>query len=111
YDDACFVGATPERLISLHDGTAVTMALAGSATRGDTPSEDERIEQELLHDSKELSEHAIVVRALWEGLSQVCTRVILDSSPRVRKLDNVQHLLTTVRGQVRPGTNVLDLVE
>src|SRR5262249_20946584 len=40
---ACFVGATPERLVALHGGTATTMALAGTAPRGDTPEQDRAI--------------------------------------------------------------------
>jgi isochorismate synthase len=109
--DACFLGATPERLISLRDGTATTMALAGSARRGDTPAEDQRIEQGLMHDCKERDEHAIVVSALRESLARACTRVVVDAAPRVHKLGNVQHLLTAVRGRVAAGRSVLDLVE
>ena len=37
-----FVGATPERLVALSDGVAVTAALAGSTRRGATPDEDMR---------------------------------------------------------------------
>jgi isochorismate synthase len=109
--DACFLGATPERLISLHEGMATTMALAGSAPRGRDADEDARIEQRLLDDPKERDEHAIVVSALKDSLGPLCERVVVDAAPRVRKLDNVQHLLTTIRGQVKPDRSVLDLVE
>jgi isochorismate synthase len=108
---ACFLGATPERLIGLRDGTASTVALAGSVPRGATPSQDAALADELLGSPKERSEHAIVVGALQEGLAQVCTRVVADARPRVEKLANLQHLLTLVRGTVAPGTSVLDLVE
>jgi isochorismate synthase EntC len=52
-----------------------------------------------------------VVSALRASLARVCTRVVVDALPRVHKLDNVQHLLTTVRGQVTAARSVLDLVE
>jgi isochorismate synthase len=109
--DACFLGATPERLIALHDGTASTIALAGSVARGATPGQDAALAEQLVRSPKERSEHAIVVDALHEGLAQVCTRVVADARPRVEKLPNVQHLLTLVRGQVAPGVSLLDLVE
>jgi isochorismate synthase len=108
---ACFVGATPERLIALKDHTATTMALAGSAPRGGTAHEDALIAQALLGDPKERDEHAIVVDSLRESLMQVCSGVVVDASPRVHKLENVQHLITAVRGQVERGQSVLDLVE
>src|SRR5207237_2186187 len=38
--DACFLGATPERLISLRAGLASSMALAASIGRGATPAQD-----------------------------------------------------------------------
>ncbi|HEX8968716.1 MAG TPA: chorismate-binding protein, partial [Chloroflexota bacterium] len=42
---------------------------------------------------------------------EVCTRVVADAEPRLRRLSNVQHLFTPVRGQLPGGRSVLDLVE
>jgi menaquinone-specific isochorismate synthase len=109
--DACFLGATPERLVALHDGTATTMALAGTGPRGATPEQDCLLGQRLLADPKERNEHAVVVDALREGLAEVSTRVVADAEPRLHKLANVQHLVTPIRAQVQPGRCVLDLVE
>ena len=102
--DTCFLGATPERLIALHDGTASTVALAGSGPRGATPDEDQRLAEQLLRDPKERAEHAIVVGALRDGLGQVCTRVISDSQPQIRQLANVQHLLTPCAARSPPAS-------
>jgi isochorismate synthase len=113
YAGVCFIGATPERLVSLHHGTASTMALAGSFARGATPREDQAQAERLLHNPKERAEHAFVVRALRDGLAGdgLCTRIMADAEPRVRTLANVQHLFTPIRGQVAPGRGVLDLVQ
>jgi isochorismate synthase len=111
HEEATFLGATPERLIVLHAGTASTMALAGSISRGATLAEDEQLAQQLLHDPKERAEHEVVVAALRNGLAEVCTRVIAHTQPRVERLANVQHLLTPIRGQLAEGRTVLDLVE
>ncbi|MCA1644035.1 MAG: isochorismate synthase [Chloroflexi bacterium] len=109
--DACFLGATPERLIALHHGAASTMALAGSFPRGASPAQDRALADQLRQDPKERAEHAIVVGALRDGLAEVCTRIVADAQPRVQKLPNLQHLVTPIRGQVGPGRGVLDLVE
>jgi salicylate biosynthesis isochorismate synthase len=110
--DACFLGATPERLITLRNGFASTAALAGSIGRGATPDEDRQLADRLLRDPKERAEHAVVVTALRDGLSAhgLCVRVVADARPRIHQLPNLQHLLTPVRGQVASGRDVFDLV-
>lgn len=47
-----FIGASPERLISLKNNQLITDALAGSAPRGKTPIEDINLGQELLNSEK-----------------------------------------------------------
>jgi isochorismate synthase len=107
---ACFLGATPERLVALHDGTATTMALAGTAPRGETPEQDRAIGERLLRDPKERTEHAVVADALREALAPLATRVVADVEPRLHVLPNVQHLITPMRAQMQAGRGVLDLV-
>jgi isochorismate synthase len=107
---ACFLGATPERLVALHAGTATTMALAGTAPRGATPAEDRAIAHRLLADPKERNEHAVVADALRESLAPIATRVIAEAEPRIHALPNVQHLITPIRAQMSEGRGVLDLV-
>jgi isochorismate synthase len=112
HGDACFLGATPERLITLRNGTASTMALAGSVARGATQAEDDLLAQEFLRNPKERAEHAIVVRALRDGLATdgLCSGIVADAEPRVQKFPNLQHLMTPIRGQVARGRCVIDLV-
>ncbi len=107
---ACFLGATPERLVALHGGTATTMALAGTAPRGETPDQDHAIGERLLRDPKERTEHAVVADALREALAPLSTRVVADVEPRLHVLPNVQHLITPIRAQMQQGRGVLDLV-
>jgi len=107
---ACFLGATPERLVTLRAETATTMALAGSAPRGASPDEDGAIGHRLLHDPKERTEHAVVVDAVRAALAPFSTRLMADAEPRLEKLPNVQHLCTPIRAQVKPHHGVLDLV-
>jgi isochorismate synthase len=109
--EACFLGATPERLVALHAGTATTMALAGTAPRGATPDQDRAIAERLLADPKERIEHALVADALRECLAPIATRVVANAEPRIHALPNVQHLITPIRAQMRQGRGVFDLVE
>ena len=105
-----FVGATPERLVQAQDGQIHTMALAGSAQRGETEEEDTRIGMELLQSEKNNSEHAIVVAMVREALENHCTHVHVSTAPQLHKLKNIQHLKTTIGGELIPGRCILDIM-
>ena len=105
-----FVGATPERLVHAEDGQIHTMALAGSAQRGETEEEDTRIGMELLQSAKNNSEHAIVVAMVREALENHCTHVHASAAPQLHKLKNIQHLKTAIEGELIPGRCILDIM-
>ena len=105
-----FVGATPERLVQAQNGQIHTMALAGSARRGETEEEDARIGMELLQSEKNNSEHAIVVAMVREALKNHCTHVQVSSVPQLLKLKNVQHLKTPILGELIAGRCILDIL-
>ncbi len=106
----CFVGATPERLIQARDGQISTMALAGSAGRGVSAAEDERLGTDLLQSEKNKREHAIVVAMVREALLQHCTKVRVSPAPQLLKLQNVQHLMTPMTGKLDAGRCILDVM-
>jgi isochorismate synthase len=105
-----FVGATPERLVQARDGQIQTMALAGSARRGETEEEDARLGAELLQSEKNKSEHEIVVATVREALTNHCTHVHVSTMPELLKLRNVQHLKTPIVGELIPGRCILDIM-
>lgn len=110
-DDQCFLGATPERLVQLRAGEVKTMSLAGSIARGKSAAEDERLGQALLHSDKDRAEHAFVVQAIVEALSELCAPLEIPAQPGLLKLGNIQHLSTPITGRLANGHTVLDLVE
>ncbi len=105
-----FAGATPERLVQAQDGHIHTMALAGSARRGSTEEEDQRIGDELLHSDKNQGEHAIVVDMVRDALGEHCTEVSVSPTPHLLKLKNVQHLETPISGVLLKGRCILDVM-
>ncbi len=105
-----FVGATPERLVQAQNGQIHTMALAGSAPRGTTVEEDERIGVDLLRSEKNSIEHSIVVARVREALLAHCRKVSVSETPRLLKLRNVQHLQTPIVAELLPGRCILDVI-
>ena len=105
-----FVGATPERLVQAQNGQIHTMALAGSAPRGTTVEEDERIGATLLQSEKNSIEHSIVVARVRDALLAHCQEVSVSATPRLLKLRNVQHLETSIVAELVPGRCILDVI-
>ena len=71
-----FIGASPERLVSLRGRELRTMAMAGSARRGLDRATDEALAAELMASDKEREEHAVVVAMLREALAPVTEELL-----------------------------------
>ena len=101
--DTCFVGATPERLVRLEDGAVQSEALAGSIPVGEAEG--------LLESAKDALEHRLVVNDVVAALEPYCESVDYKSTPRLKRLRDVAHMETPIRGTLRQDAHVLDLVE
>jgi menaquinone-specific isochorismate synthase len=105
-----FIGASPERLVRVSQGAIETEALAGSARRGAGASEDAALAAGLLRSEKDLREHRHVIDSITRRLEPLGARLEHPETPAVRKLANVQHLHTPMRGKLPEGVRLLDLV-
>ncbi|MEH2281318.1 MAG: isochorismate synthase MenF [Nostoc sp.] len=104
-----FIGASPERLISINNQQLITDALAGSAPRGKTPAEDAANANRLLNSEKEKHEHSLVLDFITQRLSQLgLLPQIL--APRLRQLSNIQHLWTPISAVVPANIHPLKIV-
>lgn len=105
-----FIGASPERLISLKNNQLVTDALAGSSPRGKTPIEDINLGQELLNSEKNLREHQVVVDFIIERLLSLGLTPDVTDLPCLRQLTNIQHLWTPIKCQVSTNIHLLEIL-
>jgi menaquinone-specific isochorismate synthase len=104
-----FVGASPERLLSVRNGQLITDALAGSAPRGKTANEDERLARELLASEKERREHQAVSDFITRNLTRLGLKPRRSPS-RLLKLSNIQHLWTPIQAGLPIGIHPLEVV-
>jgi menaquinone-specific isochorismate synthase len=105
-----FIGASPERLISIRDRTLITDALAGSAPRGKTTHEDGELAEGLINSKKERHEHHVVVEFLTQTLRQLGIQPQFASAPRLLQLSNIQHLHTPIRADLPNHLHPLDIL-
>lgn len=107
---SAFMGASPETLARLVDGSVGCTAVAGSTPRGNSPEADRMLANALLRSEKDVREHNFVVEDMVERLSRWGDPVEVDPNPGVLTLSRIQHLVTRIRARVPEGTDVLDLI-
>jgi len=104
------IGSSPESLIKTRGNTVISNPIAGTKRRGSNAEEDKRIEQELLHDEKELAEHRMLVDLGRNDLGKVCEfgTVQIEKYMSVEKFRHVIHLVSEVSGKLHPEKTALD---
>jgi anthranilate synthase component 1 len=105
------VGSSPEALVSVSNGNAITHPIAGSRPRGINHEADQRNEAELLADNKEKSEHLMLVDLARNDLLKVCepSSVTVTEFMQVHKFSHIMHLVSTVEGKVERGRSAVDV--
>jgi len=107
--DGAYVGASPELLVRRDGARAQTVALAGTTRRSADPSVDDHLGEQLLHSAKDREEQAIVARRIEQTLRPVSVWVAAADEPVLVKVQNVQHLATPIRAQLRDPLPVVEL--
>ncbi|MGC9452952.1 MAG: isochorismate synthase [Oceanipulchritudo sp.] len=108
---ASFIGATPERLVAVRDGRFFTEAIAGSAGRGTNAAEDARLAGGLMNSEKDLREHRHVVDSIRRRMAGLGIKAAIPPGPGLLVLPNVQHLQTSIEGDLPGDLHILDLAE
>ncbi|WP_330632364.1 isochorismate synthase [Halocatena halophila] len=109
-NDRQFLGATPERLVTVAGKTLTTGALAGTTSRGATPEDDETLADRLRESEKDNHEHDLVIDTIRQQLEPL-TSSITTSERRLRRLATVQHLETPVTATLTDDGHVLSMIE
>ena len=106
------ISSSPERLVSLRDGLVETRPIAGTRPRGATPSQDDDLSSELLAHPKERAEHIMLIDLERNDLGRVCLNgsVEVDELMVVESYAHVHHIVSNVRGQLRPELHPADLI-
>ncbi|MGD8921841.1 MAG: isochorismate synthase [Candidatus Zixiibacteriota bacterium] len=109
--DSAFIGVTPERLFRRLGDEIECEALAGTRPRGKTETEDDALGNELLNSEKDVREHRYVLDSIVENLTDFCSGRVIHEDAAVLKLPSVQHLLSRLKGKLRPGVTDEDILK
>ena len=107
------LSASPEPFLSLDtDGIVATDPIKGTRPRGRDRNEDRALACELLTSAKDRAENVMIVDVLRNDLGRVCLPGTV-RVPRLCRLERtaaVQHLVSTVTGQLAPDRDAFDLL-
>jgi anthranilate synthase component 1 len=108
-DDLHVVGSSPEVLLRVEEGELTVRPIAGTRPRGATPEEDQALQLELEADPKERAEHLMLVDLGRNDVGRVAQfgSVRLTAFMTVERYSHVMHLVSEVRGTLRPELDAL----
>lgn len=112
FDDEELMSTSPETLVRLQNGRLTTFPVAGSRPRGKNPREDEALEQDLMADEKELSEHNMLVDLGRNDLGRISRfgSVEVTRYMMVHRYSKIMHICSQVEGDIREDKDALDAV-
>ena len=110
YGDYKLIGSSPESQILIQQGKAIMHPIAGTFKRTGDDEVDQDAAEKLLHDSKENAEHVMLVDLARNDLSRQCEDVSVVHYRQVQYYSHVIHLVSEVKGKVRPDSNPFQLL-
>jgi len=116
FGDMQIVGSSPEILVRQEKRSAekiVTIRpLAGTRPRGANPEEDERLAKELLADPKEIAEHVMLIDLARNDVGRIAKTgsVKLTDSMSIEKYSHVQHIVSSVEGDLLDNMSNMDVL-
>ena len=107
------ISSSPERLIKVENNVVETRPIAGTRPRGISVEEDRSLMRELFLSEKERAEHMMLVDLERNDLGRICTT----GSVRVTELmfleqySHVNHIVSNIRGRLKPDTSVAEILK
>jgi anthranilate synthase component 1 len=108
--DTHVLGSSPEMLVRVTGRKLEYRPIAGTHPRGRNAAEDDRLEQQMLHDEKERAEHVMLVDLGRNDLGRVSEygSVKVRDLMYVERYSHVMHLVSALEGKLRPELDSLD---
>jgi anthranilate synthase component 1 len=109
-NDVSVIGSSPEMLVKVQGRDVYYRPIAGTRPRGRDEKEDQRHEASLLASEKERAEHIMLVDLGRNDLGRVCDygTVRVEKLMGVERYSHVMHLVSSLRGRLRPDVDCFD---
>ena len=106
FADFAIISSSPERLVRVKNGMVDTRPIAGTRPRSNDPTRDSELLEELIAHPKERAEHIMLIDLERNDLGRICEygTVQVDELMVVESYSHVHHIVSNVRGKLKPGT-------
>lgn len=106
------MSSSPERLVHLQQDQVQSRPIAGTHPRGTDNDSDDALSRELLAHPKERAEHIMLIDLERNDLGRVCETgsVEVNELMVVETYEHVHHIVSNVRGRLRPGLTPIDVI-
>ena len=107
--DFQLASSSPEQFLRLSGDHVTTRPIKGTRPRGTSPDLDARLGYELQTSAKDRSELVMITDLLRNDLGRFCEygSVTVPDLAKLERFAQVQHLVSTVAGRLRPGVTHL----
>lgn len=107
------VGASPEILVRLENGTVTARPIAGTRPRGKSREQDLALAEELLADPKERAEHVQLMDLGRNDVGRVAVTgtVKVTDNMMIERYSHVMHIVSNVEGKLKPGMDAIDVLK
>jgi anthranilate synthase component 1 len=111
--DFSLISSSPERLIKLKNNILETRPIAGTRPRGKDIDDDNALSKELLLNEKEKAEHLMLVDLERSDMGRICEfgSVEVTDFMFLEKYSHVSHIVSNIKGILKPNISVLDIIK
>ena len=111
--DLTLVSSSPERLVKIEKGVLETRPIAGTRPRGRNIEEDKHLATELLLNEKEQAEHLMLVDLERNDMGRICEygSVQVTDQMFVEQYSHVSHIVSNIRGILKPGITFKEILK
>jgi anthranilate synthase component 1 len=111
FGDFSIISSSPERLFSINGDKIETRPIAGTHPRG-KGAEDKHLKAQLMSHPKEQAEHIMLLDLERNDLGRVCEygSVYVNELMALESYPFVHHLVSNIRGKLKQGTGIKDLI-
>jgi para-aminobenzoate synthetase component I len=105
FGDFELVSSSPELFLRMSGSRVLTRPIKGTRPRDADPERDARLAEELKSSQKEQAELVMITDLLRNDLGRVCAygTIQVPELAALERYAQVQHLVSTVEGELRPG--------
>ena len=108
--DFDIIGASPELLVKVEDGTVEIRPIAGTRKRGETEAEDKALAHDLINDEKECAEHLMLLDLGRNDVGRVSEygSVTISENMVIENYSHVMHIVSDVKGTLAKDKDPFD---